>query len=67
MLVNGVLTEEQTDEGLRLEETEDHTLLLWRDRRVLATFSQLGATPDSIRQEADRVLGTRGRKRGGES
>ncbi len=55
LLVKGVLTPEQED-SLRLEETEDHILLLWKDRRVVAAFSQMGVTPESIRQEADRWM-----------
>jgi len=52
-----VLTTEQWEAGLYLEEVGDHELLLKRGDEVLATFSQVGATVESIRAEADKHLG----------
>lgn len=51
-----VLEERHLKAGLHLEEEGDHFLLLKRGEETLATFSQIGATRESIQAEADRHL-----------
>jgi hypothetical protein len=50
-----VLTDEQRDAGLYLEEDEHFLYLYSRDGRN-AVFSSQGATIKAIREEADRLL-----------
>ena len=54
--LQAALTERQREAGLYLEEPDDETLQLKRDDKVLASFSQRGATVESIREEAERWL-----------
>ncbi|MBA7602292.1 hypothetical protein ES703_09380 [subsurface metagenome] len=42
--------------GFTLEHPGDHVLFLMHDGRRIATFSQLGATPESIQKECARHL-----------
>lgn len=55
--VTGILTPEQETAGLSVEELDDHLIeLRFKDELVVATFSAVGATPESIRQEAGNFL-----------
>lgn len=58
--LQAALTQRQREAGLYLEEEGDHILLLRRGNECLAAFSQLGATVELIREEADRHLGKEG-------
>ncbi len=49
-----ILTDQQRAAALCLEEPDDHFLLLKQANRIRAVFSQIGATKNSIRAEADR-------------
>jgi len=53
-MLQALLTQEQRDAGLYLEEPDDHILVLKRGRQVVARFSQGGATPESIQREAQK-------------
>ena len=50
-----VLTAEQRQAGLYLEEDEDF-LYLKREGQVLAVFSAVGTSIESIREEAERHI-----------
>lgn len=53
MDISAVLAAEDRKAGLRLVEVDDHFIwLVDKDCRVLAVFSQEGATEESIREEA---------------
>ena len=54
-LLDRVLRQEHKDAGLYLIETEDF-LFLKKKGKVLATFSAVGATIESIQHEADQIL-----------
>ena len=51
-----VLAERHLKIGLYLEEVGDHEIWLRRGQKVLAKFSQTGATVESIRAEADKHI-----------
>jgi len=50
-----LLREEHRKAGMYLEE-DDHCIYLVRGQQVLAEFSALGATKESIQAEADKWL-----------
>lgn len=54
-ILQGALTLEQRANGLSLEE-DDHCLYLLYKGKQVAVFSATGATVQSIRQEAEKVL-----------
>lgn len=54
--LEAVLTQRQHKNGLYLEESGDHLVLLKRGDAVLASWSQLGVEWTTIRQEADRHI-----------
>ena len=49
-----ILTDQQRIAGLYLEQPDDHIVILKQANKIRAVFSQIGATKDSIRTEADR-------------
>ena len=53
-LTASILTDQQRAAGLYLEQPDDHVLILKQANKIRAVFSQIGATKDSIRAEADR-------------
>ena len=55
-ILQDVLTEEQRNAGLYLEEDEDFLYLYDKERNRRAVFSSVGATLDSVRAEAGRIL-----------
>jgi hypothetical protein len=51
-----ILTEEHRRQGLELREDDDFVYLL-QHGKIAAVFSALAATPESLREEAERLLG----------
>ena len=48
---------EYVNQGFSLEEYDgDHTVVLWFKDSMIAAFSQLGATPESLRATCKRHL-----------
>ena len=47
---------EYADQGFCLEEDADATLLLYFKDKIVAVFSQLGATQHSIRESCKRFI-----------
>lgn len=58
MLSETILTEEQRQQGLELCE-DDHCVYLLQRGKIAAVFSALAATPEFLREEAERLLGLR--------
>jgi len=55
-LAGRILTDQQRTAGLYLEQPDDHVVILKQANKIRAVFSQIGATKDSIRAEADRWM-----------
>ena len=53
-LAIGILNDKHRSAGLYLEQADDHVVILKQADKIRAVFSQIGATKDSIRAEADR-------------
>ena len=49
-----ILTDQHRTAGLYIEQPDDHVVLLKQANKIRAVFSQIGATKDSIRAEANR-------------
>ncbi len=55
MLSDAILTKQHCEAGLDLRE-DDHCVYLMQNGEVVAIFSALGCTVESLRKEADRLL-----------
>ena len=53
---NNLITKEWKQQGLSLNEPDDHVLELRYQGKVLARFSQSGATPENILKVAGKAL-----------
>jgi len=54
-VLKAALTSEQSQQGFRLVEPDNHTLELCYQGKPVARFSQSGATVAEIRATADRI------------
>jgi len=55
MDINNVLTKEARDQGLTLNESDDHILNLLSHGEVVARFSQTGVQIENILEEVQEV------------
>ena len=56
MIKDNYITEEWRQQGLRLQEEGDHILELRHQGKVIARFSQTGATVENILKVAQQAL-----------
>jgi len=54
--LNNLITKEMRGQGVSLHEDDDHILELRKEGKVLARFSQSGATPENILKVAREIL-----------
>ena len=55
-LLKGVLTEEQREAGIYLEEDEDFLYLFDREGKRHGVFSSKTATPEVLQKEANAII-----------